>query len=376
MRRLLRFPAAQEANLSNTWPLSKKKSYGRAYRNTSALEVLQRLLPPGLAAALPPRATRPQIIGKVGVIRIDAAAELRNSRYLPLLGQVVLDKNPQLKTVALESPLTSDNSAGGGRDPYSLREWQIIAGVPSLRTTVIEHGKKFSVDLRSCFWNGKRGPERLRLAADIVEYCRVALQARADIRHAPMSVLVCDLTAGIGALAIHVATGAAAGSVSVIVAANDWNQAASAMAMHNRTGNLLTEQQLEVSSLPVADFVHVLATQPERWCDGGAVLILDAPRPEGISDLLHALRPLLQAHTTISSTGVCPAPLRLVFYAMAPPDMLTPEAWHARLMHEWAVQRSSCQFAVATVKTVRPVAKGWELVCVSVDWLACMFPDG
>lgn len=306
---------------------------------------------------------------------MDAAAELRNSRYLPLLGQVVLEKNPQLETVALELALSPDYTAGGGRDPYSLREWQIIAGVPSLQTTVIEHERKFTVDLRSCFWNGKRGVERGRLATEILEYCRALLQARVGFSRAPMSVLVCDLTAGVGALAVHIAARAAAGSVSVVVAANDWNQAASAMAMHNRTRNDLTEQQLQVGSLPVAVFIRVLASQPERWCDGGAVLILDAPRPEGISDLLHSLRPLLQAHTAIATTDVCPAPLRLVLYAMAPPEMLTAEAWETRLIFEWAVQPSSGQLTV-DVKTVRSVAKGWELVCVSVDWLACRIPDG
>ena len=85
LRWLWRLPATQHGR-SAVPP--RRQLRGRSYRRASALEALQRLLPPRLAAALPPRATRPQIIGEIGVIRLGAASELRNSRYLPLLGQV------------------------------------------------------------------------------------------------------------------------------------------------------------------------------------------------------------------------------------------------------------------------------------------------
>lgn len=289
----------------------------------------------------------------------------------------MLEKNQQLQTVAVESPLSPDQvSACGGRDPYSLSEWHTLAGVPSLRTTVMEHGRPFSVDLGSCFWNGKRATERRRLTTDIIEYCRMAAQAPGAVQRVVKPVLVCDLTAGVGALAVHVAAAAAAGALPVVVAANDWNHSASAMAMYNRARNQLTNQQLQVSTLPVSDFVRELATQPERWSDAGAVLVLDAPRPEGIFDLLGSLRPLLLAHVAIAASAVSPAPLRLYIYAMAPPQMLTPVAWEARLAHEWALgtETSPGQLQVPAVVQVRSVGKGWTLVCVTVDWWTGSFP--
>ena len=307
----------------------------------------------------------------------------------------MLEKNQQLKTVAVESALSPDQVATyGGRDPYSLGEWHALAGVPSLQTTVIEHGRQFSVDLGSCFWNGKRATERRRLAADIIDYCRRAAQSPAAAQRAAAPVLVCDLTAGVGALAVHVAAAAAACPFPVVVAANDWNPSASAMAVHNRARNQLSNQQLQVISLPVSDFVRKLAMQPERWSDAGAVLVVDAPRPEGISDLLGSLRPLLRAHVAIAASGgkFPPAPLRLIFYAMAPPQMLTPVAWEARLSREWALgadketeragreteradrETSAGQLQVPAVVPVRSVGKGWTLVCVTVDWWTGSFP--
>lgn len=249
---------------------------------------------------------------------------------------------------------------------------QVVAGVPTLRATVLEHGRKFSVDLGSCFWNAKRANERGRLASEVLDYCRAVAKG---FPRTSTPVLVCDLTAGVGALSIHIAAGAEAGTVPAVVHANDWNPVASAMTMHNRAQNHLTEQQLRVSSLSVAEFVRVLAVQPERWREAGAVLILDAPRPEGISNLLAALRPLLQTHNNLANAAGRVSPLRLVLYAMAPPQMLTPAAWEARLVHECTdcVEPSSAPVKVSSVVLVRSVGKGWELVCVCADWLGCNY---
>lgn len=128
LRLLLRFPVTECRR--STQP---KRQRRRPYRKTSALQVLQRLLPPRLASTLPPRATRPHVVGDIGVIRLDATSELRQSRFLPLVGQVVLERNPQLKTLAVESALSPEQAVGGGRDSHSLAEWQVS---PNLKRIV------------------------------------------------------------------------------------------------------------------------------------------------------------------------------------------------------------------------------------------------
>ena len=101
----------------------------------------------------------------------------------------------------------------------------------------------------------------------------------------------------------------------------------------------------------------------------GVVLILDAPRPEGISGLLVALRPLLQAHMTVAASGASLAPLRVIFYAMAP-QMTTSATWERRLSAAWGPCVDSFNAPTVGVCGVRSVGKGWELVCVTVEWPA------
>jgi hypothetical protein len=391
-RQLLRFPGRARRPPRTGWRPGAGQPRSRRYRQASVSEVLRRLLPPGLASALPPRLTRPQIVGDIGVIRLDEASQLRHSRFLALAGQVVLEKNPQLRTVALESALSPEQAAGGGRDTYSLGGWQIVAGIASFRTTVSEHGLRLSVDLGSSFWNGKRADERRRLAAEILDHCAQQQQQQqpAGRERSLTPLLVCDMTAGVGALAVRIVSCAAARSLPVAVLANDWNPAACELIKHNRAQNALTKAQLEATSLSVGDLARALAAQPERWRHAGAVLILDAPRPEGIGALLADLRPLLRAHAAACAAAAADdvadtdleqvGALRLVLYAMAPPSMLTPTAWHARLERECAdegrsggersqaVAATRRRLHVGSVVPVRSVGKGWELVCVSATW--------
>lgn len=100
----------------------------------------------------------------------------------------------------------------------------------------------------------------------------------------------------------------------------------------------------------------------------GAV-VLDAPRPEGVNSLLRGLRPLLRAVATKFDSTSRWEPLRVVVYAMVPPEMMSPAAWEARLALEFQIE---LRLDVASVVSIKSVGKGWELVCVSCD---CSRPD-
>ena len=241
-RQLLRFPPDLGSTVAAAGPAARqRRQRSRRYRQASAAETLLRLLPSRLAAALPSRTTRPHIVGTIGVIKLDGASPLRYSRYLALLGSVVLEKHPQLRTVALEVALSPEEETGGGRDAYSLSSWRVLAGAPSLRTNVLEHGLGLTVDLGTSFWNSRRGDERKRLTEDLLDFCssRVAhqqpWQEEAESGEGLAGpVVVCDMTSGVGGLAVRLASRAAARSLArgraggggadrVRVIANDWN---------------------------------------------------------------------------------------------------------------------------------------------------------
>jgi tRNA G37 N-methylase Trm5 len=310
-------------------------------------------------------------VGAVGVIKLDGASQLRRSRYLPLLGSVVLEKHPQLRTVALESALSPAEGGGGGRDAYSLSGWHVLAGDPSLRTSVLEHGLGLTVDLSESFWNSRRGDERKRLTEDLLDFCSGSAhqqqeQEQVESCEGPAGpVLLCDMTAGVGALAVRLASRAAARSLPVRVIANDWNPHAAALLSHNRDRNSLSSWQLEVTAPQSMGELAEVLSERCRLGERVRAVVLDAPRPEGISSLLRDLRPLLQAHRTVPKDIASHSePLRVVVYAMTPPDMMSPAAWETRLAAEF---QADLRLAVASVVSVKSVGKGWQLVCVSCD---------
>jgi tRNA (guanine37-N1)-methyltransferase len=126
--------------------------------------------------------------------------------------QKILASRPSLHTVVYAETEVSGE--------YRTREYEMLAGVPTTRTQVTEHGHRFTVDLAGAYFSARLSTERQRILAE----------TRDDER-------VLDMFAGVGPFAITVAARAA------LVVAVDTNPHAIELMMENinanRTENVL-----------------------------------------------------------------------------------------------------------------------------------------
>ncbi|KXX76995.1 hypothetical protein MMYC01_206983 [Madurella mycetomatis] len=117
--------------------------------------------------------------------------------YLPykkLVAEILLDKNPQLKTVINKV----DNV--GTESEFRTFQYEVLAGPDDLNVQVSESGCTFEFDYSKVYWNSKLETEHRRL-----------------INTFQPGEVVCDVMAGIGPFAVP------AGKKGVFVWANDKN---------------------------------------------------------------------------------------------------------------------------------------------------------
>jgi len=124
----------------------------------------------------------------------------------------ILASRPSLHTVVFPT--------GPVAGEFRTREFRILAGEPTTRTVVTEHGHRFAVDLSNAYFSARLSTERQRVHAMMADGERV-----------------CDMFAGVGPFAISLADRA-----SLVVAA-DLNPAAVSLMCENirmnRCGNVL-----------------------------------------------------------------------------------------------------------------------------------------
>lgn len=75
--------------------------------------------------------------------------------YKLQIGQVILDKNPSLRTVVTK--------IGHIDSTFRFYELECIAGEPKYETMVIEDKVKFMVDVSKMYWCSKLSSERNRM---------------------------------------------------------------------------------------------------------------------------------------------------------------------------------------------------------------------
>lgn len=114
--------------------------------------------------------------------------------YKTLIGQVLLEKNPHIKTVINKT----DNV--GTESQFRTFTYEVLAGPDDMNIEVNESGCLFKFDYSKVYWNSKLEPEHTRL---------VKLFQPGEV--------VCDVMAGIGPFAVP------AGKRGVFVWANDYN---------------------------------------------------------------------------------------------------------------------------------------------------------
>jgi len=108
------------------------------YDKFSAEQVLRRLLPEGMEV--------PSAFEQVGHV---AHMNLREEHlpYKALIGEVLLDKNPRLRSVV--------NKVESISNEFRVFPMEVIAGDEDLETTVRENGATFALDYREVYWNSR-----------------------------------------------------------------------------------------------------------------------------------------------------------------------------------------------------------------------------
>ena len=139
-----------------------------SYEYFNAEQVLRRLLPEGC-----------DVPGSFETVGHIAHLNLRDevTAYKHVIGRVLLDKNPRLKTVV--------NKVGAIESEFRVPTWELLAGDTSLETEVRQHGVPFRLDFGEVYWNSRLEAEHKRLVGQIK----------------PGEIL-CDAMCGIGPFAV------------------------------------------------------------------------------------------------------------------------------------------------------------------------------
>lgn len=121
-------------------------TYPVDYSVFSADEVLRRLLPAGMEI--------PQGFETVGhIAHFNLRSELLP--YKRMIAQVVLDKNPGIKTVV--------NKLGSIENEFRVLPMELLAGEDRLDAIVKQHGCQFHLNFAEVYWNSRLETEHRRL---------------------------------------------------------------------------------------------------------------------------------------------------------------------------------------------------------------------
>jgi tRNA (guanine37-N1)-methyltransferase len=122
-------------------------SYVRGYDELTGAEALRMALPSSVKEV--PKSF--EISGHICHLNL-------NDELLPykeLIGQVILDKHPNLRTVV--------NKTGNIETQFRTFPLEVIAGVDDLDVEVVEHGNRFRFNFAKVYWNSRLGQEHQRL---------------------------------------------------------------------------------------------------------------------------------------------------------------------------------------------------------------------
>jgi tRNA (guanine37-N1)-methyltransferase len=179
----------------------------------------------------------------------------------------ILASRPSLHTVLCAASEVSGQ--------YRTREFEVLAGIPTSRTDVIEYGHRFTVDLSTAYFSARLSSERQRI-----------LERMGD------NETVLDMFAGVGPFAITLAARAA------LVIASDINPQAISLMLANLTQNRTN------NVLPVlADAHHLPAIIP--WKFDRIVMNLPLSGSAFLSDSFRLCKPggIIHFYSLVSKEG-------------------------------------------------------------------------
>ncbi|EDV20283.1 uncharacterized protein TRIADDRAFT_2329, partial [Trichoplax adhaerens] len=173
------------------------------YDHWSVKDVLRAILRPDTDQAI----TSFESVGQIAHLNLRPPMQ----NYKKLIGQVILDKNPHLKTVV--------NKTSEIDNQFRVAPLEILAGDDCMITTVKENECQFRFDYSKVYWNSRLHTEHRRII-DLLQ---------------PKQVIV-DVFAGVGPFAIPAAR------KNCIVYANDLNPDSYHWLLHNSKTNKLGKQ--------------------------------------------------------------------------------------------------------------------------------------
>eukprot|EP00946_MAST-07B_sp_MAST-7B-sp1_P001255 g1255.t1 len=202
-----------------------KASYEKNYSMLTASEVFRRLIPSAKEW--------PASFETAGhVAHLNLRAEMLP--FKRLIGQVLLDKNRNLRTVV--------NKTSHIATQFRTFPMEVIAGDDDTMVEVREGGARFRFDFREVYWNSRLQYEHTRVVKSFSE---------GDV--------ICDMMAGIGPFAIPAAM------KGCVVYANDLNPRSYEYLVSNRKLNRGCESRLHASNQCGRDFVRRLASEQKRF---------------------------------------------------------------------------------------------------------------
>ncbi|KAI8593599.1 guanine(37)-N1-methyltransferase [Geranomyces variabilis] len=201
--------------------------------------------------------------------------------YKHIIGQVLLDKNTNLKTIV--------NKTGNIDNTFRFFEMELLAGERDLMAQVNESGCKFKFDFSRVYWNSRLQTEHSRLVS-LFE---------------PES-LVCDVMAGVGPYAIP-----AAKNKGCLVFANDLNPASFEYLCENIRANKV-EHLIKPYNIDGREFIRnsIKELNAEGALDSLRAKVPPARKPRGA-------QPTTGEQTTGEQATMAPA-------AAAVPPVLIP----------------------------------------------------
>ncbi|GIL57289.1 hypothetical protein Vafri_12541 [Volvox africanus] len=211
------------------------------YGMLSADAVLKRLLPSGVDA--------PSSFETIGhIAHLNLREEQLPFRFL--IGKVLLDKNPHLRTVV--------NKVGSIENEFRVFQMEVIAGESRLETEVTQHGARFRLDFSQVYWNSRLESEHLRLVSSF-QYGEVLV----------------DMMAGIGPFAIPAA------QKGLTVYANDLNPRSAHYLALNARLNRLGSSCLKVFNTDGRAFLRLLCDCPGSTAQELRAKLPPPPPPGG-----------------------------------------------------------------------------------------------
>jgi tRNA (guanine37-N1)-methyltransferase len=223
--------------------------------------VLKRLLPPEIVAPV-----AFEVAGNI------AHFNLRDEMlpFKELIGQVVRDKNPRIRTVV--------NKVGQIANQFRTFPLEVIGGEPRFDVDVSESGCRFQFDFSRVYWNSRLQAEHER----IISLCR-----NGDV--------VYDMFAGVGPFAVPTA------KKGCVVFGNDLNPESYKALIHNRALNKVRDSALTALNLDARDFVRQYVV-PQAKAQSHILMNLPALGP----DFCDCFRGVFHARAAEAATAVMP----------------------------------------------------------------------